>query len=75
MRYNHLMSPKPMYTTSAAAAVKRIMVAEVAAASSGCTPSSSMRGPCAARHQIDQNRKEPVNPDVIQAAWPGCVTI
>ncbi len=43
----HLTVPKLMYTAEAEAAVNRIMVALVAAATSGSTPISSIRGPCA----------------------------
>ena len=40
------MPPKDRKTTEAEAAVKRIMVALVAEATSGSTPISSISGPC-----------------------------
>ena len=44
--------PKPMYTADAEAAVNMIMVAAVAAATSGRTPISSISGPCAAVQDV-----------------------
>jgi len=42
----YLTVPNPMKTAEADAAVNMIMVALVAAATSGSTPISSMSGPC-----------------------------
>lgn len=46
----HAIPPKLRYTREAEEAVKRIMVALVAAATSGSTPISSIRGPCNPPH-------------------------
>ena len=49
-RATYGMPPKLKYTTEADAEVKRIMVVLVAAATSGSTPISNIKGPCITAH-------------------------
>lgn len=65
----HLTVPKLMYTAEAEAAVNRIMVALVAAATSGSTPISSIRGPCA---QVWRCKSAPRRLDPAQLQHDGC---